>query len=162
MVGNIRRRTAEEFGDGVIAQVQFPGAAQVENAGKREDSRRGLLESGKGKSELASSGMACDTNSIDVEARSFAGRFGAKKLIGAADVGEGAGPSATRIAHATVFDVPAGDAAHFQRVAEMAGVSEIVFRAPVSAVNEKNHGMRTVAGGKMNVGELVGISAVGD
>ena len=40
------------------------------------------------------------------------------------------------------------------------GISEIVFRAPVAAVDEKDDGMRTFSHGKTNIDELIGVLAV--
>jgi len=42
----------------------------------------------------------------------------------------------------------------------VSGVSEIVFRAPVTAVNEEDDGMRTFAGGNANVDKLTWVLAV--
>src|ERR1700704_2119651 len=84
----------------------------------------------------------------------------AQSSIGAADVFKGSRPSAAGIAHATVFHVPCGDTGFFQCLTKMAGISEIVFGAPVAAVDEKDYRMRTLSRGHSNVGELVWVLAV--
>src|SRR5712671_1903218 len=76
-------------------------------------------------------------------------------VVGAADVLKCSGPAAAGIADATVFDVPGCDADFFQRGTKMPGISEIVLRAPVAAVDEEDNGMRTFSRGKANVDELI-------
>jgi len=84
----------------------------------------------------------------------------AQGAVGAADVFKCSWPSAAGIAHATVFHVPGCDAGFRERVAKMSGIREIVFGAPVAAVDEEDDGMWAFSRGKARVDELIGVLAV--
>ena len=84
----------------------------------------------------------------------------AQRVVGAADVFKRSGPSAAGISHATVFHIPGCDAGLLERVAKMSCVSEVVFRAPVAAVDEEDDGMWAFSRGKARVDELIGVLAV--
>jgi hypothetical protein len=84
-----------------------------------------------------------------------------QSMVGAADIFKRSRPSTARISHATVFHVPGCDAGVFQRIANMAGVGEAVFGAPVTAVDEEDDGMGTFSIGKAYFDKLVGVLAVG-
>src|SRR5260221_5543280 len=81
-------------------------------------------------------------------------------VVGAGDVLKCSGPAAAGIAYATVFDVPGCDTSFFQRGAKMSSIGQIVLRAPIAAVDEKDNGMRTFSRGKANIHELVWVLAV--
>jgi len=160
MIRNFRGRSAEKCRGSVIAQVQLPGAMQVNDAREREHMRNGALKSGEAKSKVTSCGVAGDAELFQVEPGDGIILVFAQSAVGAADVFKRSGPSAAGISHATVFHVPGCDAGIFQRVAEMTGVREVVFRTPEAAVDEENDGMRAFSGGKARVNKLIGVLAV--
>ena len=84
----------------------------------------------------------------------------AQRTVGAANVLKCSGPSAAGIAHATVLDVPGGDAGLLERVAKMSGVNQVVLGAPIAAVNKEDDRMRAISGGNTDVDELICVLAV--
>ena len=160
MIWNFRGRSAEKSGGSVIAQVKFPGAMQVNDAGEREHMRNGALKSGEAKSKVASCGVAGDAELFQIEPGDGIILVLAQSAVGAADVLKRTGPSAAGISHTPVFHVPGCDAGIFQRVAKMTGVREVVFRTPEAAVDEEDDGMRAFSGGKARVNKLIGVLAV--
>src|SRR6185437_13825353 len=99
--------------------------------------RDGMLKRGKAERKVAAGGVSGDAELFEVEFGERIILVRKQSTVGAADVLKCSGPSAAGIAHSPVFDVPRCDARFFERVAKMPGVSEVVFCAPVSAVNEK-------------------------
>ena len=160
MVGNIGGRAAEKGRSSVIAQVQLPGAAQVEHAGERKHMRYGALKRCETEREMATGGVSGDAELFEVEPRDGIIFMFAQCAIGAADILKCSGPSAAGIAHAPVLDVPGGDTGLLQGVAKMSGVSEIIFRAPIAAVNEEDDWMRAFSGRNADVNELIWVLAV--
>src|SRR5579864_5127351 len=122
--------------------------------------RDGMLKRRETESEMATGGVSGDAELFEVEPRDGIVFVLAQCTVRAADVLKRSGPSTARIAHAPVLDVPTGDAGLFERVAKMSGVSEIVFGAPVSAVDEEDDGMRAFSGGNANVNKLIRVLAV--
>src|SRR5207244_3422224 len=72
----------------------------------------------------------------------------------AQDVLERAGPAATRIADATVLDVPRRNAFVAERVAEVSYVDEVVCRLPRASVEDDRERARLAAGGHAQVTEV--------
>lgn len=122
--------------------------------------RDGMLKRGETESEMAAGGVSGDADPLEVEPRDGIIFVFAQRTVGAADILKRSGPSAAGIAHAPVFDVPGGDAGLLERVAEMPGISEVVFRSPVTAVNKEDNWMRAFACGNANVDELIWVLAV--
>ena len=117
--------------------------------------RDGVLKRGKTQSEMAAGGVSGDAESFEIEPRDGIIFVFAQCTVSAADVFKRSGPSAAGIADATVFDVPSGDAGLLERVTKMSGVSEIVFGAPVAAVNKEDDWMRAFSGWNANVDKLI-------
>ena len=84
----------------------------------------------------------------------------AQGVVGVADVFKRSGPSAAGIPHTAVFHIPGGDAGFRERVAKMAGISEIVLGAPVAAMDEEDNGMWAISRGKARLDELIWVLAV--
>jgi hypothetical protein len=120
----------------------------------------GMLKRGEAKSQMAAGGVSGYAELFEVEPSDGIIFVLAQCAVGAADVLKCSGPSAAGIAHATIFDVPCGDAGLLERMARVSGVSEIVFRAPVTAVNKEHDWMRAFASGNANVDELIWVLAV--
>src|SRR5258708_23933162 len=78
-----------------------------------------------------------------------------QNAIRAAYVFKAAGPSSAGISHATVFYIPCGNAGFLQRMAKVAGISQIVLGPPIATVNEEHSRMRTFSGGNSHIDELV-------
>src|SRR6476469_7811286 len=104
--------------------------------------RDGVLKRCKTKSEMATGGVSGDAEPLEIEMGDGIALVFTQCTVRAANVLKGSGPSATGIANATVLDVPGCDACLFESVAKMPGISEVVFGAPVSAMNEEDDGMR--------------------
>jgi len=160
MVWNFRGRSAEKCSGSVIAQVQLPGAMQINYAGERQHMRNGTLKGGETESQVASGGVAGDAELFQIEPGDGIILVLAQSVVGAADVLKSSGPSTAGISYAAVFHVPGCDACIFQGVAKMTGVSEVVFGTPEAAVDEENDGMRALSGGKARVDELIRVLAV--
>src|SRR5271165_6401339 len=77
-----------------------------------------------------------------------------------ANVFEGAGPASGRVADAAVLDVPGGNSFGSQRGAEVSGVGQIVFGAPVASMDRHHYRERAFGFGKANVSELIGIGPI--
>ena len=142
--------------------MQLPGAAQIEHASERKHMRDGTLKRGETESKMAAGGVSGDAELFQVEPRDGIISVFAQCTVSAADVLKGSGPSAAGVANATVFDVPGCDAGLFERMAKMSSISEIVFGAPVAAVNEEDDWMRAFSAGDANVDKLIWILAVSE
>src|SRR5438309_8091668 len=94
------------------------------------------LKRRKAQSQMAAGGMSGNAEPFEVEPGDGIIFVFTQCTVSAANVRKCSGPSAARIADATVFDVPGGNTGLFQGVAKMSGVSEVVLGAPVSAVDE--------------------------
>jgi hypothetical protein len=92
---------------------------------------------------MASGGVSGNAQPFKIELGNGIIFVFAQCMVSAADVFKCSRPSAAGIAYATVFDIPGGNTGLLQRVAKMSGVSEIVLRAPVAAVNKENDWMRS-------------------
>src|SRR5258708_33487778 len=64
---NFRRRAAEELDHGIVAQVQLPGAPEIEDTGEGNRSRHRFLESRETERKMSSSGVSGDTDSPGIE-----------------------------------------------------------------------------------------------
>ena len=122
--------------------------------------RDGMLKRRETESEMASSGVSGDAEGFEIEPGNGISFVFAQCTVGATDIFKGSGPSAAGIADATVLNVPGCDAGLLERVAKVPGVSEIVFGAPVAAVDEEDDWMRAFSGGNANVNELIWVLAV--
>src|SRR5882724_12862010 len=122
--------------------------------------RDGMLKRGETESQMAAGGVSGDAKFFEVEFGEGIIFMCEQRAIGAADVLKSAGPAATGIPYTTIFDVPGRNADLLQRVAKVPGITEIVLRAPVAAVDEKDDGMRTFSRGKANVDELIRVLSV--
>lgn len=122
--------------------------------------RNGALKSGEAESQMASGGVAGDAELFEIEPGNGIVLVFAQCVVSAANVFKRSGPSAAGISHATVLHVPGCDARVFQGMAKMTGISEIVFGAPIAAMDEKDDGMRAFSGGKARVDELIWVLAV--
>src|SRR5579859_1452235 len=131
MVGNLGGGTVQEFDDRIVAEMKLVGALQVDDSGERDYPRDGPFVGGEADGKLASGGVSHHYDFLGVEI--MLGRVLHEIVVGGADVGEGAGPASAIVAHAAVFEIGGGDAFCRQRGAEVAGMIEIVFGAPVAA-----------------------------
>src|SRR5580765_1174677 len=122
--------------------------------------RDGVLKSRETESEMAAGGVSGDAELCKIEPRDGIIFVFAQRTISAADVLKRSGPSAAGIAHAPVLDVPGGDAGLLERVAKMPGISEVVFRSPVTAVNKEDNRMRAFSGGNASVDKLFWVLTV--
>ena len=122
--------------------------------------RDGMLKRGETESQMATGGVSGNAEFFEIEPRDGIIFVLTQRTVGAADILKGSGPSPAGVAHATVFNVPGCDAGLLERVAKMTGISEIVFGAPVSAMNEENNRMRAFARRKANVNELIWVLAI--
>ena|SRR5215831_12035499 len=122
--------------------------------------RDGMLKRGEANSKVAAGGVPGDAKSFQVEPRDGIIFVLEQSTVGLADVLKCSGPCAAGIAHATVFNVPGCDAGFLEPVAKMSCISEVIFGAPVAAVNEEDNRMRTFACGKANVDKLIWILSV--
>lgn len=160
-IRNFGWRAAEKARNSIVAQVQLPCATQVKHAGQREHASNRWFMRSKAESELATGGMSGDAEAIEVEMKEFI-VITMKQPKCAANVGEASRPPAARIANTAVFDVACSDACLFQSVAEMACIGEVVFRAPVAAVDEKHDCVRAATARHTHLDKLVGIFAVSE
>src|SRR4051812_22366046 len=117
--------------------------------------RDGMLKRRETESEMAASGVSSNAEPFEIEVGNEIILVLTQCTVGAANVLKGSGPSAAGIAHATVLDVPGGDAGLLERVAKMSGISQVVLGAPVAAVNEENDRMRAFSGGNADVNKLI-------
>src|SRR5207245_1473636 len=117
--------------------------------------RDGMLKGGKTESQVAAGRVSCDAEFFEIEPRDGIIFVFTQCTISAADILKCSGPSAAGIAHATVLDVPGGDAGLLERVAKMSGVSQVVLGAPVAAVNEEDDRMWAFSGGNADVNKLI-------
>jgi len=83
--------------------------------------RDGMLKRRETESKMASGGVSGDAEFFEIEVGDGIAPVFAQRTIGAADVFKCSRPSAAGVAHATVLDVPGGDADFFQRVAKVSG-----------------------------------------
>ena len=83
--------------------------------------------------QLSAGGMPGDDEPIEVEVETCA--LLAQKAVRGPNIFEGTRPPSTGIPHAAVLGIEGCDACGTQRLAEMPGMSEIVARAPVAAVD---------------------------
>src|ERR1051326_1068182 len=122
--------------------------------------RDAALKRGKAERQVPAGGVSGDAQFFEIEFGEGIIFVCEQSTVGAADVFKCSGPSTAGITHATVFDVPGCDACFFERMAKMSGVSQIILRAPVAAVNEEDNRMRAFACGKANVNKLIWVLAV--
>src|SRR6478672_2804060 len=122
--------------------------------------RDGVLKRRETESQMAAGGMSGDAEPLEIEPGHGIVFVFAQRTVGAANVLKCSGPSAAGISEATVFDVPGGDAGLLQCVAKVSGVNEVVFGAPVAAMNKEDEGMRAFASRNANVDELIWVLAV--
>lgn len=154
-------RAAKKTGDSVVAEVQFPTAMKIEHAGQRKALLDCRFVCSKTESELAPGRVSGSTEAGEIKLRlSVLLVIILQQAVCSADVFKGPRPSATWIANAAVFDVPCGNAGRFQCLAEMAGVSEIVFSTPVAAVNQEYNWVPAFARGKAHINELIGVLTI--
>src|SRR5262249_16202258 len=83
-----------------------------------------------------------------------------EKTVRAAQVFKRARPSTAGISHATVLNVPCSNANLLQRIAEMAGVDQVILRAPIAAGNKQENWMWSFCRGQTHVNKLVFVLAV--
>lgn len=160
-IGNLGWRAAEKTGNSVIAQVQLPCAMQVKYSGQRKHPSDRRLMCSQAECKLSARRVSGNAEVFAIELRKLVFRFLAvKEMVCAAKIMECSRPSAALVANAPVFDIQGRNAGLLQSVAEMPCVREIVFRAPVAAVNEKHELIRAFASRDTYVDELIGIIAV--
>lgn len=160
MVRHLGWRAAKKTCDSVVAQMQLPAAMQIKHAGQREYASDGRFMGGKAECKLASGRVPGNAEALAIESRKFMLPVENEAKSGA-NIFKCPWPAATGIADAAVLNIAGGYADLFQRVAEMSGVSQIVFCAPVTAVDKKHHRMRRFALRDADINKLVGITAIG-
>src|SRR5215472_5275554 len=67
VIRNLTWRSAQELGDGIVAQVQLPTASKIENAGERQDSSYRLLKPSQTERKLSSRGVSGNAEPVHVE-----------------------------------------------------------------------------------------------
>src|SRR5258708_16423124 len=90
---NFRRRAAEELDHGMLAQVQLPGAPEIEDTGEGNRSRHRFLESRETERKMSSSGVSGDTDSPGIEIGAMLCGAAQQQMVGGTDVLESARPS---------------------------------------------------------------------
>src|SRR5579862_5215201 len=138
--------------------MQFPSSTKIEHSCEREDAGDALLKGSQTQRQLSSSGVASHTHPLQVQSPSTV----LQGAICGPHIFKSSRPSTTWISHSPVLHIPRGYTGFGQRCTEMSCIREIIFGAPVSAVNEKDHRMRTFAAWSANIYKLVGIWAVWD
>src|SRR5689334_103866 len=161
MVWNFTGRTAKKRSGGVTAQMQLPGSAKVQHACKREDASYRTLKRGKTYGQVPSGRVSSDAESLKVEFGNGIVLVFEQGMVSAANVLKRPWPAAAGISHATVFHIPCGNTEFLQGIAEMPGVSEVVFGAPVAPMNEENHWVRSFSCGNPYVRKLIRVLPVG-
>ena len=68
-----------------------------------------------------------------------------EKMIGGADIGEGAGPGSTVVADTALFEVGGRQASGGKSCAEMSRMIEVIFGPPESSVDVNEQGIRCLA-----------------
>src|SRR5579863_9074997 len=79
-----------------------------------------------------------------------------------ADVIEGSGPSAARVAETPILQAPGGDALACERLAHVSEMRQVIFGSPIATVDHDCRGMRSVASRRAQLAELKLVRAVGD
>src|SRR5215472_16184125 len=118
------------------------------------------LKGSQANCQLSTCRVAGDAKAFQIEPRERVLLVSIEQAIRAAKVFKSTRPSTASIAHTTVLYVPACDAGLLQCIAEMAGISEIIFRAPIAAMNEENNWMGPFSRGQAHVDKLVFILSV--
>jgi hypothetical protein len=110
-------------------------------------------------SQLPASGMAHHHHPL--RARVVSSGLLPNVSICGADVGERPRPSAAFVADATILQIKRGETGFAQSVAQVSGMSEIIFRAPKAAVQIQQNRVNTLPRRKTNLDKLRGIATVG-
>jgi len=161
-IGKLRGRAAQEFGNGVVAEVQLPGTLNVNNTAQRDDMTDASVGCSEAEGKVAAGGVTGDTDTRGVEVSAERMLAGDEEIESATEVVECAGPAAPRISGAAVLDVPGGNTCSGQRVTKVPGVSKIVLGAPESAVNEEDNRVGSRRRGQADIGKMVRIGTVGE
>src|ERR1700757_1770607 len=101
MLWNLSRRTVQEFGDSVVAQMKLISVLQIDYSRQRNDPLYPRLVRRQAEGELASGRVSHNHDSFPINL--FAGRMLHQKLVGRANIGERSGPASARVADAPVF-----------------------------------------------------------
>jgi hypothetical protein len=161
VVWNPRRRSAKKTCDGIIAQVQLPGATQIEHARKRKHASDRRLMGSETQCKLAAGRVSGNAETVAIKRMKFI-LPAEKKAKSRANILKCSRPSATGIAHAAVLNIATRDSRQLESVAKMASVREVVFCAPVATVNEKHDRMWCWVSRDADIDKLIGIVAVGE
>jgi hypothetical protein len=116
MVRHLCWRAAEKTCDGIIAQVQFPSATQIEHAGQREHACDCGLMCREAQCKLAAGRVSGNAETVAIKRRKFIVAAQNEPKSGA-DVLECSRPSASGIAHAPVLNIGARNSRQFESVA---------------------------------------------
>ena len=162
MIGNLRRRAAQEFSDRVMAEMKLIGVLEIHDARQGNDPRDTRLMCGQTQPELAPRGVAHYNDSARI--KMLLGSVLHQKLIGRSDVLKCAGPGSAFVADPAIFKICGRNRFTGEGRAEMSAMIEIVFRAPEPPVNVDNE--RKGSGfvdlrRKSQIEELVWVAAVG-
>src|SRR3989442_1208615 len=117
--------------------MKLPAATQVEHTRQRQDASHRAFMSSQAKRKLSARGMSGDAHPVEVEFSTTVIRSIAQSVKGAANIFKAAWPSAARISHAAVFNIPSGHACGFERMAKMARIGQVILGSPIAAVNKE-------------------------
>src|SRR5262245_20845536 len=120
MIAHLVRIAAQKLHHRVVAQVEIPGAAQIDDASERYRPAHRIVMSGKSKRELSAGRVSQNENSFGINW--ILARKLAKELIAGSYVFEAPGPASAGVADAPVFEVPGHHAGLGERGAEKARV----------------------------------------
>src|SRR5215467_13623701 len=136
MIGNLRRRAAQEFDDRVIAEMKLVRALEIHDARQRNHSRDTRFMRGQTEPELAPRGVAHHNDSARI--KMVLGSVLRQKLICRSDIFKRAGPRSAFVSDTAIFKICGRNRLTGEGRAEMSAMIEIVFRAPESSVNVDN------------------------
>ncbi len=153
------RRAAQKLAHHAVAELQRVRAAQIRNGGHRHHAAHidGELRC-QPQHQLPAGGMPRRHQPLEIQVVALGD---ARQMFCAVQhVVHRSRPAAARIAEPSVLDAPRSGARFRQRRAQVAGVIEIVLRAPESAVNEEHGRVRTWTARQPQIPELKRILAV--
>ena len=131
--GNAAGFAAEKIYNRVVAEMKFPGLLQIHHAGERHDPFDRGLVTGQAQRQLSAGGVAHHNQLREIQIVALGDLRNV--AVGAAQVFEGARPSSSRVPYAAILDIPGGQSFGRKGGAEMSGMLQIVFGAPVAAVD---------------------------
>lgn len=160
-VGDFRLGATEKRPDDPAAQLKLVTQPQIDGAGQRNNAGQchsvELLCCAQG-SQVPTCRKPDDDDSPKVE-RKLVGEM-REEFNAENDVVERSGEAAARLASASVFDVPGGEAILGECRAQMRVALQVVFGAPPAAVDADNNRPRPLTSGNPEFPKLVRIVSV--